>query len=47
MGRSKYKIYEPTHPHFLTCTILIYTPAVESLLLKKNIIKSGDSTAGV
>lgn len=22
MGRSRYKIYEPTHPHFVTCTIL-------------------------
>ncbi len=22
MGRSRYKIYEPTHPHFITCTIL-------------------------
>jgi REP element-mobilizing transposase RayT len=22
MGRTRYKIYEPTHPHFVTCTIL-------------------------
>jgi len=22
MGRSRYKIYEPTHPHFITCTVL-------------------------
>ncbi len=22
MGRSRYEIYEPTHPHFVTCTIL-------------------------
>ena len=22
MGRSLYKINEPTHPHFVTCTIL-------------------------
>ena len=22
MGRSRNKVYEPTHPHFLTCTIL-------------------------
>ena len=22
MGRSRYKIYESTHPHFITCTIL-------------------------
>jgi len=21
MGRSRNKVYEPTHPHFLTCTI--------------------------
>jgi putative transposase len=26
MGRSKYKIYEPTHPHFITCTILHWIP---------------------
>ncbi|MDY0403914.1 transposase [Sulfurovum sp.] len=26
MGRSRYKIYEPTHPHFLTCTILNWLP---------------------
>lgn len=24
MGRSRYKIYEPTHPHFITCTILYW-----------------------
>ena len=28
MGRSRYKIYEPTHPHFLTCTILNWLPIV-------------------
>ena len=22
MGRSRYKIYEPTHPHFITCIVL-------------------------
>jgi len=22
MGRSRYKIYEPTHLHFITCTVL-------------------------
>jgi len=22
MGRSRYKIVEPTHPHFVTCTVL-------------------------
>jgi len=26
MGRSRYKIYEVTHPHFVTCTILNWLP---------------------
>ncbi len=26
MGRSRYKVYEPTHPHFVTCTILHWIP---------------------
>ena len=26
MGRSRYKIYEPTHLHFITCTILHWIP---------------------
>ena len=26
MGRSRYKIYEPTHPHFITCTIIHWIP---------------------
>ncbi len=26
MGRSRYKIYEATHPHFVTCTILHWLP---------------------
>ena len=26
MGRSRYKIYEPTYPHFMTCTILHWIP---------------------
>ena len=26
MGRSKYKIVEPTHPHFITCTVLNWIP---------------------
>ena len=26
MGRSRYKIYEPTHPHFMTCTVLHWIP---------------------
>jgi len=26
MGRSRHKIYEPKHPHFVTCTILNWLP---------------------
>ncbi len=26
MGRSRYKIYEPTYPYFATCTILNWIP---------------------
>ena len=26
MGRSRYKIYESTYPHFITCTILHWIP---------------------
>ena len=26
MGRSRYKIYEPSQPHFVTCTILHWIP---------------------
>ncbi len=26
MGRNRYKIYEPTHPHFVTCTVLNWIP---------------------
>ena len=26
MGRSRYKIYEPTYPYFITCTILHWIP---------------------
>jgi len=26
MGRSRYKIYEPNHPHFITCTTLHWIP---------------------
>ena len=26
MGRSRYKVYEPTQPHFLTCTVLHWLP---------------------
>jgi len=26
MGRSRYKIYEPTYPHFVTCTVLNWLP---------------------
>jgi REP element-mobilizing transposase RayT len=28
MGRSRYKIYEPTHPHFITCMVLHWIPIV-------------------
>ena len=26
MGRSRYKVYEPSHPHFITCTVLHWIP---------------------
>jgi REP element-mobilizing transposase RayT len=26
MGRSRYKIYESTHPHFVTCAVLHWLP---------------------
>ena len=26
MGRSRYKVIEPTYPHFVTCTILHWLP---------------------
>jgi REP element-mobilizing transposase RayT len=26
LGRSRYKIYEPTYPHFITCAILHWIP---------------------
>lgn len=26
MGRSIYRIHEPTHPHFMTCTVLHWIP---------------------
>lgn len=26
MGRSRYKIFESTHPHFVTCTVLHWIP---------------------
>lgn len=26
MGRSRYKIHEPTYPHFITCTVLHWIP---------------------
>jgi len=26
MGRSRYKVYEPTYPHFITCTVLHWIP---------------------
>ena len=26
MGRSRYKVYVPTHPNFFTCTVLHWLP---------------------
>ncbi|WP_294885029.1 MULTISPECIES: hypothetical protein [unclassified Sulfurimonas] len=26
MGRSRYKVYEPAHSYFITCTILHWIP---------------------
>jgi len=26
LGRNRYKIYEPTYPHFITCTVLHWIP---------------------
>jgi len=26
MGRSRYRVFEPTHPHFITCTVLHWIP---------------------
>lgn len=26
MGRSRYKLYETTYPHFVTCTVLHWLP---------------------
>jgi len=26
LGRNRYKIYEPTYPHFITCTVLHWLP---------------------
>ena len=30
MGRTRYKIYEPTHPHFVTLSILHWIPIFTS-----------------
>ena len=32
MGRSRYKIYEPTHPHFVTFTILTNRDSVDIVI---------------
>ena len=40
MGRSRYKIYEPTHPHFLTCTVLHWLPIFTNQESVKIIIDS-------
>ena len=39
MGRSRYKIHEPTYPHFITCTIVHWIP----IFRKKEREKMGDS----
>jgi REP element-mobilizing transposase RayT len=42
MGRSRYKIYEPTYPHFLTCTVLNWLPIFtrkESVQILKHLQK--------
>ncbi|MDD2828937.1 MAG: transposase [Sulfuricurvum sp.] len=49
MGRSRYKIYEPTHPHFITCTVLHWIPiftrtdSVQILIDSLNYLKEVDN----
>lgn len=49
MGRSRYKIYEPTHPHFITCTVLHWIPiftrtdSVQILIDSLNYLKEIDN----
>jgi len=40
MGRSRYKIYESTHPHFITCTILHWIPIFTRIQTTNIILES-------
>lgn len=40
MGRGRYKIYEPTHPHFLTCTVLHWLPIFTNVQSTQIILES-------
>ena len=40
MGRSRYKMQEPTHPHFITCTILRMIPIFRRIQTTDIIFKS-------
>lgn len=44
MGRSRYKIYEPTHPHCITCTILHWIPIFTRHESTENLQKVGYET---
>jgi len=39
MGKSRYKVVEPTHPHFMTCTILHWLPLLHSDTMMKEKIE--------
>ena len=39
MDRSRYKIYEPTHPHFITCTVLNWIPLFTRKESEKTILE--------
>ena len=49
MGRSRYKIVEPMHPHFITCTILHWIPiftrmeTVQIVLESLNYLQKSDN----
>jgi len=49
MGRSRYKMYEPTHPYFITCTVLNWIPlftrkeSVEILLESFRYLQKADN----
>jgi len=40
MGRSRYKVYQPAQPHFLTCTVLHWLP----IFYQKRIRERGQVT---